>query len=176
MRASNLLDLAGSLGTCEVKREGLGEMDADVVLIALTAVDEEWQRMLGDSACPVVLLTEEPDAHALTGNLRGALLLDSRAEEIVAAIQAVTEGLIAVQPVALDRRTARQELEEPLSARELEVLRMLAEGLSNKLIAHGMGISEHTVKFHVTQILAKLRAQSRTDAVMQGLRQGLILL
>ena len=53
---------------------------------------------------------------------------------------------------------------------------MLAEGLSNKLIAHRLGISEHTVKFHVTSIMAKLRAGSRTDAVMQGIRRGLVMI
>jgi DNA-binding NarL/FixJ family response regulator len=53
---------------------------------------------------------------------------------------------------------------------------MLAEGLSNKLIAHRLGISEHTVKFHVASIMSKLRASSRTEAVTTGIRQGLIML
>ncbi|HCC57899.1 MAG TPA: helix-turn-helix transcriptional regulator [Solibacterales bacterium] len=73
-------------------------------------------------------------------------------------------------------RAASEALDEPLTPRELEVLGMLAEGLSNKLIAHGLAISEHTVKYHVTSIMAKLHAGSRTDAVMQGIRHGLILI
>lgn len=179
VRSSDGSYLAGSMWTAEV-RDGTGDscadIGADVLLIALAAADEEWLRTLAESACPVVLLTEEPDAHTLSGNLRSTLLFDSRPEEIAAAIAAVAEGLAVVQPAALERRLPRRELEEPLSPRETEVLRMLAEGLSNKLIAHRLGISEHTVKFHVTQVMAKLRASSRTDAAMQGLRRGLILM
>ncbi|HSB14037.1 MAG TPA: LuxR C-terminal-related transcriptional regulator, partial [Bryobacteraceae bacterium] len=63
-----------------------------------------------------------------------------------------------------------------LTARELEVLRMMAEGAANKIIAWKLGISEHTVKFHVASILAKLGASSRTEAVTIGIRKGLILL
>ena len=65
---------------------------------------------------------------------------------------------------------------EPLSARELDVLHGLAEGLSNKQIARALGISEHTVKFHINAILGKLGAQSRTEAVVRATRAGLILL
>ena len=63
---------------------------------------------------------------------------------------------------------------EPLTPREIEVLGMLAEGHSNKAIAHLLGISDHTVKFHVTSILSKLNAGSRTEAVTLGIRQGVI--
>ena len=69
-----------------------------------------------------------------------------------------------------------EELAEPLSARELEVLELVAEGLSNKLIAHGLNISEHTVKTHVASIFAKLGASSRTEAVSQAIRRGLVML
>nr|MDP9115518.1 response regulator transcription factor [Acidobacteriota bacterium] len=64
----------------------------------------------------------------------------------------------------------------PLTPREMEVLRMMADGAANKEIAWKLGISEHTVKFHITSIMGKLRANSRTDAVMQGIRRGLILI
>ena len=64
----------------------------------------------------------------------------------------------------------------PLTARELEVLRMLAEGAANKTVAWKLSISEHTVKFHVAQILSKLNAGTRTEAVTLGIRKGLILL
>jgi DNA-binding NarL/FixJ family response regulator len=67
-------------------------------------------------------------------------------------------------------------LEEHLTPRELEVLEVLAEGLSNRAIAARLQISEHTVKFHVASIFAKLGAENRTDAVMRGVRQGLITL
>jgi NarL family two-component system response regulator YdfI len=63
-----------------------------------------------------------------------------------------------------------------LTPREIEVLRLMAEGTSNKIIAHQLGISDHTVKFHVTSILTKLNAGSRTEAVTLGVRQGLVYL
>jgi DNA-binding NarL/FixJ family response regulator len=67
-------------------------------------------------------------------------------------------------------------LEEPLTARELEVLELLAEGLPNKAIAERLGISDQTVKFHVAAICGKLGAANRTDAVRLGVRRGLIVL
>jgi DNA-binding NarL/FixJ family response regulator len=61
-----------------------------------------------------------------------------------------------------------------LTARELEVLRLMADGLGNKGIGAALGISSHTAKYHVASVLAKLDAQSRTEAVMKGLREGLL--
>ena len=63
-----------------------------------------------------------------------------------------------------------------LTPREIEVLRLLADGASNKIVAHKLGISDHTVKFHVTSILSKLNAGTRTEAVMLGVRMGLVYL
>ena len=63
---------------------------------------------------------------------------------------------------------------EPLTAREIEVLTALADGLSNKAIAARLGISDETVKFHLTAIFGKLQATNRTDAVRQALRRGLV--
>jgi DNA-binding NarL/FixJ family response regulator len=68
------------------------------------------------------------------------------------------------------------ELYEALTARELEVLEALGEGLSNKSIAARLGITEHTVEFHVSAIFSKLGAENRTDAVRRGVRRGLITL
>ena len=65
---------------------------------------------------------------------------------------------------------------EELTGREIEVLRLLAEGLGNKEVASRLGISDHTVKFHISSILAKLGAGRRTEAVTIGIRMGLILL
>ncbi len=64
----------------------------------------------------------------------------------------------------------------PLTAREAEVLELLADGLANKQIAHRLGISDHTVKFHVNAILTKLAVTSRTEAVVQAARRGLVIL
>jgi len=93
----------------------------------------------------------------------------------------VSAGLVAIAPSATavlvgEPRTPAEALREPLSDRELEVLNRIAEGLSNKMIAYRLEISEHTVKTHVTAILAKLGASSRTDAVAQAVRRGLLML
>ena len=117
----------------------------------------------------------------------GALPRDADGEEITAAIQAVASGL-----TTLDRSLAQAALsglsrgaaqpepvgerEEPLTAREREVLQLLAQGIPNKQIAQRLSISEHTVKFHVSAIMTKLGAASRTEAVTTAARRGLLVL
>ncbi len=107
-------------------------------------------------------------------------MLDSTPDEIENAIRAVHAGLVVTAPELLAHPHAApiliEDLIEPLTARELEVLDLVAEGLSNKLIAHRLSISEHTVKTHVASIFAKLGASSRTEAVSQAIRRGLIML
>ena len=109
------------------------------------------------------------------------------AAAIVAAITAAASGLTALdRSLALEALTglARgrteaepiSEQEEPLTAREREVLQLLAQGIPNKQIAQRLGISEHTVKFHVSAIMTKLGAASRTEAVTTAARRGLLLL
>ncbi len=172
VQAIDQLEFAGSAALGELS----DEEEADVLLIASASADEELLRTCADSPCPALLLTDEPEIGMLSGNLRSVLRFDAKPEEIGAALMAVSEGLVVLHPASLDRRpVVLTELDEPLTPRETEVLRMLAEGLSNKLIAYRLEISEHTVKFHMTQVLAKLRASSRTDAVMQGIRRGLVL-
>jgi two-component system nitrate/nitrite response regulator NarL len=138
---------------------------------------------LTDVGLPVVvLLADEADAaDAQAAGARGLLLRHTDADGLLAALTAVGQGLIALDPslaAALlptgDR--APGPLVEELTPRELEVLQLLAEGLPNKAVAHRLGISEHTVKFHVNAILSKLGAQSRTDAVVRATRLGLIIL
>jgi len=131
----------------------------------------------------IVLLGEAAwSVQALQLGVRAVLPPDASAAEILAAIQAAAAGLSVIDPRDLESLVAAgapqpvSEPASPLTARELEVLRMLAEGAANKTIAWKLGISEHTVKFHVAQILAKLNAGTRTEAVTLGIRQGLILL
>jgi NarL family two-component system response regulator YdfI len=187
VRASGFLTMAGAVSIDRLE-EQLDEITADVLLLALPRLDDDWIAALATSAIPVVILTDMPRAssaaHALRGNTRSILSPDSNQEEIEAAIVSAAAGLITLQAGAIEvlfdqggpaPRVAPNPPEEPLTARELEVLGLLGEGVSNKLIAHALGISEHTVKFHVTSIMSKLHAGSRTDAVMQGIRLGLIL-
>ena len=132
---------------------------------------------------PSVLLTSDPQlpalVEALRSGARAVLSQDSTPEQVAAAIHATAAGLVAIEPHAIEYWLAGSrpaEASEPLTARESEVLEMMAEGLANKMIAHRLGISEHTVKFHVTSVMSKLHASTRTEAVMLGLRQGLIML
>jgi DNA-binding NarL/FixJ family response regulator len=147
------------------------------------ATDLERLAELADGGPPVVALLpdESRAAEVYMAGARGLLLRDASAERLVAALGAVVEWLIVFDPsVALSllgtRDQAPAPLLEELTPRELEVLRLLAEGLANKTIAHHLGISEHTVKFHVNAVMSKLGAQSRTEAVVRATRLGLILL
>jgi two-component system, NarL family, nitrate/nitrite response regulator NarL len=146
--------------------------DADVLLC-----DEAPEFSDLAAAVPVVVLTDElPAQHAWRSGVRGMLPRDAPAAQIIAAIYAASAGLVVLQAddtMAILPTPAEQPA-EPLTPRELEALDMLAEGLSNKLIAHKLGISEHTAKFHVNSILAKLNAGTRTEAVMRGVRLGLV--
>ena len=132
----------------------------------------------GAPTLPVVVLAgETPSLEALRSGARAVLPEDAPPRQIIAAIYAAAAGL-AVVPVdesaPLLPRASLDEATEPLTAREMDVIEMLAEGLSNKAIAHRLSISEHTAKFHVNSILAKLRAGTRTEAVMRGIRLGLV--
>ncbi len=114
----------------------------------------------------------------------GMLLRDVTGPELASAVGAVSNGLSVADPQVMarlgrhtaGRRTDLEPLEEHLTERELEVLAQLALGIPNKAIALRLGISEHTVKYHVGEILGKLGAASRTEAVMQGARRGLLSL
>jgi len=114
--------------------------------------------------------------------VRAVLPRDASASQIVAAVEAAANGFAVIDPRELDSlpslAASAQASTEPavLTAREIEVLGMLAEGAANKAIAWKLGISEHTVKFHVASILGKLNASSRTEAVTTGIRKGLILI
>jgi two-component system, NarL family, response regulator YdfI len=135
---------------------------------------------------PVILLDAEPQGawtlQARRAGVRGVLREDATAEELTAAIAATMAGLIVLHPAALIARPAgmagsrRASEGTGLTPRELEILEMMAEGMSNRRIAVRLGISGYTVKFHVASVLSKLRAASRTEAVTLGVRRGLISL
>jgi DNA-binding NarL/FixJ family response regulator len=158
---------------------------ADVVVVAGDDPLEEAARAVAEEGTQAILLLSEDDRYVPV--LRefaprgwGVVSPDASPEELSAAIVAVIQGLV-VLPRALTRRLLRgqevvEEPSEPLTAREREVLGLLGQGLSNKMIARDLQISEHTVKFHVSSIYAKLGAASRTEAVGLGARLGLISL
>ena len=106
----------------------------------------------------------------------GVLPAESSAEELTAAIHALSQGLIVGTPTLLFESESGPLERGPLTERESEVLGLLSKGLANKQIALSLGISEHTVKFHVSSIYTKLNVTNRTEAVREGLRGGWIAL
>ena len=133
------------------------------------------------SPIPVVLISSRPAAPFVNSPVRAWLATESRIEEIASAIKAAAADLYVLSPDqarAWIRVPAGLEnggaLVEELTSREMQVLGMLADGLANKEIASMLGISENTVKYHVAQLLAKLDASTRTEAVSIGIRRGLI--
>ncbi len=180
LRGTGTVDVIGSVANWA---EYSGE-DPDVVLADWENGDDlSIETVDGVPEAAWVLVADDPGlsgvAEALRSGVRAVLPRHSSASQIVAAIEAAAAGFVVLQPADLDGLLVNPQpasLAEPLTPREVEVLGMLAEGQSNKSIAHRLGISEHTVKFHVTSIMGKLDAGSRTEAVTQGIRQGLIML
>jgi two-component system, NarL family, nitrate/nitrite response regulator NarL len=129
----------------------------------------------------VALVGDERQAVlALGAGARGVLPRDVSASRLAAAIAAANIGLIVVDETfgaVLGRREGPPTpLPEPLTPRELEVLTLLGQGLSNKAISARLGISESTAKFHVNSILGKLEVGSRSEAIVHASRLGLLVL
>jgi DNA-binding NarL/FixJ family response regulator len=155
-----------------------------VALVPADAAPGRGQRA-SDTARLVTEMVRDSEAAGLAFS---ALRRDAPVEEIVAALTAVSSGLVALdRRLVTDLLAARERVPlpaaevsvasgEPLTAREIEVLQLMAQGLPNKTIALRLHISEHTAKFHVSSILMKLGAASRTEAVTVAARQGLLIL
>lgn len=154
----------------ELSEDGLGQI-LPLLSAEASTVEAVWLVPASSEAW----ITE-----ALQSGILGLLPNDATAAEIVAAIQAVAAGLVVLHPDLARLITSPALRSAPavqgLSQREIEVLQMLAEGMANKTIAHQLHLSEHTVKFHISSIFSKLNVSSRTEAVMIGLRQGMIML
>ena len=164
----------------------------DVTLIDVSEPDVSTfasTSVAGDSPPRFVLLTDAVTrtdlARLLPLGVRAILPRHSSPVEIAATLEAVARDLAVVTPDFLEtllpanpdlREQEPDCLLEPLTARETEVLALLAEGAGNKEIAARLKISENTAKFHVSSILGKLGATTRTEAVTRGYRRGLILI
>lgn len=175
------------------------EGQQEETLTALRAFDEELNEGEG---YPAFVLIGAGQSDWVRDALRegvvwAVLTRAASSDEIIAATEAVSAGLVALDAETLSALLSPQHSPiddlssappdegrlptvapeiDALTPREREVLEMLAEGLSNKEIAWRMKISEHTVKFHVASIFAKLDVSTRTEAVMQGIRKGLVLM
>jgi DNA-binding NarL/FixJ family response regulator len=149
---------------------------ADVVLAEVNTVASFATQGVDDPNVAWVLLCDDDELVRNLSPLRGGLALlptAATADQIVAAIEAAAAGLTVVHP---DHAApfAVAPCDDPLTPREREVLHMLAAGLGNKEIASRLTISDHTAKFHVSQILGKLNAATRAEAVSIAIRRGLV--
>jgi DNA-binding NarL/FixJ family response regulator len=135
----------------------------------------------------VIVLAAGPDAADAVHSGAAAVLSErAGADELGAAIRAVAQGLTVISDEFRDRLMSRdldglapaedEALSVELTQRESQVLALLADGASNKVIARALGVTPHTAKFHVASIIAKLGATGRTDAVARAMRIGLIMI
>ncbi|MEK6222244.1 MAG: response regulator transcription factor, partial [Chloroflexota bacterium] len=162
--------------------------NADFLLLTEDALGEEALADLADLAevqeapFSILLLTDDPQRARFLVSLPlrswGVLPMDASEDELLTAIQAISLGLVVGQPEMLENflaqavpaSLANEAYVDELTEREMEVLDLLAEGLANKQIALELGISEHTVKFHVSSVYSKIGATNRTEAVRIGAR------
>ena len=175
------LDLLASMES-EGRRPDVIVMDLQMAPIDGIESTRQIRALYND--IEVVALTsfaEEERVHAaLQAGASGYVLKDSDADDVVAAIRAAHRGELQIDPVVARRlmaslREARDD--DPLSeltARELDVLRLVAAGEPNKQIAAELAISERTARTHVSRILGKLRLSSRTQAALWAVREGLV--
>jgi len=150
------------------------------------------------SGTGAIALIDDPDPEwvrsALKASLNAVISRDANVEDMQLALQAAEARFVLLHPTSvhgllqnnaivemndqsdedMNHDFARENLFEGLTARESEVLRLVSVGLGNKEIAARLAISEHTAKFHISSILSKLHAASRTEAVSLGIRKGLI--
>jgi DNA-binding NarL/FixJ family response regulator len=163
--------------------EDSADDEADVVAwdVGVSGAFDRLRSLAERLPVVAVLWSEDQAGEALAAGARGVLLRDRVEDRLVPALAAAAAGLVTLDEglaeSALRPRPAHPPtLVEPLTPREVEVLQLLAEGLTNRRIGERLGISEHTAKFHVNAILGKLGAQSRSEAVAQAARLGLVLL
>jgi DNA-binding NarL/FixJ family response regulator len=180
---AGLRALLSSDNTIRVVNDSLEEDDlrseADVVITSASQASFSENGSDPSSSIATLFLSDDPlNVRAMTRSLRvwGVLPTDASAEELNAAIHALSQGLIVGTSTLLFESESEPLSHGPLTDRESEVLGLLAKGLANKQIAVALGISEHTVKFHVSSIYAKLNVTNRTEAVREGLRGGWIAL
>jgi two-component system, NarL family, response regulator YdfI len=177
--------LAGSFAAVASLVSFAGRAELDVIIIDSDSIRDLL--LEPTSGTVIVLLTEVSDArsisHLLRSGVRAILSRESDPDDVLSAIYAAYDGLVLLSTPTAESLAAvygnqplgvEDELSEEITSRETEVLRMLAEGLVNKDIAARLSISEHTVKFHISSILDKLGASTRTEAVTLGIRRGLI--
>ncbi|MDX3800787.1 response regulator transcription factor [Streptomyces sp. AK04-3B] len=165
-----------------------GELDPDVVLMDLRmpgggGVDAIRELTRGGARAKVLVLTtydtDSDTLPAIEAGATGYLLKDAPRDELFTAVRAAAQGRTVLSPAVATRlvsavRAPRSPGEEPLSAREREVLALVARGASNREIARDLFISEATVKTHLTHLYAKLGVNDRAAAVARAYERGIL--
>jgi DNA-binding NarL/FixJ family response regulator len=189
-----LLDLNPSIaiaGEAEDGAEAIAQVPAasvDVLLLDVrmpvkTGLDVLHELSASNQLPPTLVLTTFDDSETviecIRSGARGFMLKDVSYEQLIRAIEAIAAGETVFQP-AITQRLLRAAPRTPLAAfeqltdRELEVVRLMAGGYSNKEIAHALGTAEGTVKNHVSSILSKFGVRDRTRAVLKALEARLL--
>ena len=166
-------------------------VESDAAEVALWDAGNDREKTLGrlgelrNLPIPSVAIVQDPShvAPAIAAGARGVVLRDQVGPGIHAALAAVRSGLTVMDTALAENLVPAQQVKShgpkgrgDLTEREKQVVQLLAEGLSNKLIADRLGISDHTAKFHVNGVMMKLGASTRTEAVVEAMRRGLIRL
>lgn len=185
------LTVLESTGSPTALGDAIETVEADVVVLALEPGEDPALPLHAPPDATarlpaIVLLGDQPStlwaARALRSGARGALSRTATADQILAAVLAAGAGLVVREATSRDspapatRASLSARSPQPLTPREVEILSLFAEGLGNKTIAARLGISEHTVKTHVTSVFAKLEVSTRAEAVASAARLGLIML
>ena len=173
-----------------ISLERIFQAAADVIIVDVESPSSSAGVIQLAEALPggagLITLADSPDprwvASALDSGINAILSREVTAEELRLAILAAETGLVLLHPTSaqslghhhFNRDHDSSGVVESLTGREQEVLRLVSEGLGNNEIAAKLNISDHTVKFHISSILGKLGAASRTEAVSQGIRKGFI--
>ena len=183
---AGLRALLSSDKTIKIINDSLDEdSEADVVITSASHASFSGSSLntsnefdSGSSAATLFLSDDRLNAREMRRSSRvwGVLPTDASAEELAAAVHALSQGLIVGTSTLLFESENEPLSHGPLTDRESEVLGLVAKGLANKQIAVALGISEHTVKFHVSSIYSKLNVTNRTEAVREGLRGGWVAL
>jgi two-component system, NarL family, response regulator YdfI len=188
------MDIVGSIANLDLLPDQL--VDGEPEVIVVEASGESHAQLLESISASeltqdfaVIVLSQSTPPHwpaeALKAGVRAVLPAELPRTQLRAAVEAAAAGFVVLPPAELATvlpasvtasEASGDDLIEPLTRREREVLQMLAAGLANKEISSRLSISEHTVKFHVASILGKLGASTRTEAVSIGIRRGLVLL
>ena len=153
--------------------------EADVIITSASFNSFTNEEFYAPSPASILFLSNDPLDAREAARFQfpwGILPLDASAEELCAAVHALSQGLIVGERSLLYPPEDEPNSNSPLTERETEVLNLLSRGLANKQIASRLGISEHTIKFHVSSIYQKLNVTNRTEAVREGLRGGWITL